>query len=149
MSEEPTSAKNALPSIETRYTEPGFSWWPVILFLPARLVFAFVAQGLAAGLFALQGVSNAWHAAATWWPVYSTVTDLLTLFILVWLTRREDMTPFDLIGAKGMKALRQLAWTPAYLLAAAPAALLASGITRIFYGSRLPPMITVVDLPRR
>lgn len=56
------------------------------------------------------------------------------------------MTLIDLFGAKGKAALKQLAWTPAYLLAVAPTAILASMITRAFYGSALPPMITVVSL---
>lgn len=139
--------KNATTSIKTRYASTGLSWWPVILFLPARLVFAFVAQGLVAGLFVAQGSSDAWQTAAAWWPVYSTLTDLLTLLALSLLTRREGITVADLFGIKGKGALKQLAWTPAYLLAVAPFAALASGITRIFYGSDLPPMITVVNLP--
>lgn len=123
------------------------SWSPVLLFLPARLVFAFVAQGIAAGLAALGGATDPWVQAAAWWPVYSTITDLLCLASLYWLTRREGIGIFDLIGVGGKSALRQLSWTPAYLLAIAPAAALASVVTRLFYGSSPPPMITVVDLP--
>jgi len=146
MSEIPINDKNAVASIRTLYSSSGLSWWPVILFLPARLVFAFIAQGVTAGLFAFQGSSNAWQDAAAWWPVYSTITDLLCFLSLVWLTRREDMTLLDLVGAKGKAILKQLLWTPAYLLAVAPAAILASLITQAFYGTELPPMITVVNL---
>ena len=110
-------------------------------------MFAFIAQGLVAGLFALLGSTDAWSEAAAWWPVYSTITDVLSLLSLVWLTRREGMTLVDLVGIRGKAALKQLAWTPAYLLAVAPAAVLASVITQVFYGSSLPPMISVVDLP--
>lgn len=147
MSDNLILGKNTLPSIRARYSGSNFSWWPVILFLPARLVFAFLAQGMVAGLFAFQGSNDAWHDAAAWWPVYSTITDLLTLLALVLLTRREGLTLIDLIGVRGKEAFKQLAWTPAYLLAVAPAAALASVITRVFYGSALPPMIAVVDLP--
>src|SRR3989304_1987808 len=112
MSEIPINDKNAVASIRTLYSSSGLSWWPVILFLPARLVFAFIAQGVTAGLFAFQGSSNAWQDAAAWWPVYSTITDILCLLSLVWLTRREGMTLGDLIGVRGRAALKQLSWTP-------------------------------------
>lgn len=138
---------NTLGSIRTRYAALGLRWWPVVLFLPARLVFAFLAQALAAGLFALQGAANPWSAAAAWWPVYSTLTDGFCLLTLIWLVRREALTLGDLVGAKGSAILRQSLWTPAYLLAVAPTAVLASLITQAFYGASLPPMLAVVDLP--
>lgn len=138
---------NAPAAVKARFESSALSWWPVLLFLPARFAFAFLAQGLVAGLFAMQRSPDAWREAAAWWPVYSTITDMLCLLSLVWLTRREGMTLVDLVGVKGNAALRQLAWTPAYLLAVAPAAALGSVITQVFYGSTLPPMITVVDLP--
>ena len=141
------TTKNLPSTIDARYAASGLSWWPVLLFLPARLVFAFLAQALVAGLFALRGSADAWTAAAAWWPVYSTLADVLCLISLTWLARREGITLFDLFGARGRAALRQLAWTPAYLLAVAPGAILASVATRMFYGSALPPMIAVVDLP--
>jgi membrane protease YdiL (CAAX protease family) len=53
----------------------------------------------------------------------------------------------DLLGVRGKAALRQLAWTPVYLLAIAPFGALASLITQSFYGSGLPPYIAMVDLP--
>lgn len=147
ISDTQTTEKNSVSSIKARYSTSSLSWWPVILFLPSRLLFAFVAQGLVAGLFANRGSSDAWREAAAWWPVYSTITDLLTLLGLVLLTRREGMKLLDLFGVRGAAALKQFVWTPAYLLAVAPMAALASGITRIFYGTDLPPMITIVDLP--
>lgn len=129
------------------YVSPRASWWPVLLFLPARFVFAFLVQGLVAALFALGGAPDPWLQAAAWWPVYSTVTDVLCLLSLVWLMRREGKKVSDLLGVKGREIFRQLAWTPAYLLAVAPAAALASLATQAFYGSSLPPMISIVNLP--
>lgn len=147
MSETQTVDKNTTASIKTFYSVSGLSWWPVILFLPARLIFAFISQSLTAGFFAFRGSANAWQDATAWWPVYSTITDILCLFVLVWLTRREGMKIIDLIGAKGKDIFKQLAWTPAYLLAVAPTSILASVITQAFYGIALPPMIAVVNLP--
>lgn len=147
MSEIRTFDKNTIASIKTLYSLSGLSWWPVILFLPARLLFAFLAQVLTAGIFAIGGSANAWQDATVWWPVFSTITDLLCLFALVWLTRREGLKIIDLIGAKGKDILKQLAWTPVYLLAVAPTSILASIITQAYYGTALPPMIAVVNLP--
>lgn len=137
---------NTPASIRTRFAASGLSWWPVLLFLPGRLLFAFLAQALTAGFFWLQGAADAWAAATAQWPVYSTLTDALCLLALLWLTRREGLGLIDLLGVRGRAALKQLAWAPAYLLAVAPAAGLAHLITRAFYGPELPPMITVVSL---
>lgn len=141
------AAPNTPSSIEARYASSQLSWWPVLLFLPARLIYSLLSQALTAGLFAILGSANPWWDATGWWPVYSTITDVLCLVSLVWLTRREGLGLADLIGVRSRSDLKQLAWTPAYLLAAAPAAALASLITQYFYGSALPPMISVVHLP--
>jgi hypothetical protein len=147
MSKVQTVGKNSVSSIKNLYSDSRLSWWPVILFLPARLIFAFISQALTASVFALSGSTHAWQDATAWWPVYSTKTDALCLFMLVWLLRRENMKVIDLLGATGKDIIKQLAWTPAYLLAVAPTALLASIITQAYYGNALPPMIAVVQLP--
>ncbi len=147
MSEVQPVEKNSVASIKNLYSVSRLSWWPVILFLPARLISAFISQSLTAGLFALRGSTHAWQDATAWWPVYSTITDALCFFTLVWLLRRENMRVIDLIGAKGKDIIRQLAWTPVYLLAVAPTSILASLITQAYYGTALPPMIAVVNLP--
>jgi membrane protease YdiL (CAAX protease family) len=56
------------------------------------------------------------------------------------------MKVIDLVGATGKDIFKQLAWTPAYLLAVAPTSILASIITQAFYGKDLPPMLSVVHL---
>ena len=147
MSELQTIKNNAPSSLQKLYSAPGLSWWPVIFFIPARFVFAFIAQALTAGIFVYKGSTNAWQDATAWWPVYSTITDILCLVTLVWLTKREGTKISNLLGAKGKDIFKQLAWTPLYLLAVAPTALLANIITQSYYGTVLPPMIAVVNLP--
>ena len=51
-------ASNTSASIKDRYAATGLAWWPVLLFLPARLVFSFLVQVLATGLAALGGSSH-------------------------------------------------------------------------------------------
>jgi membrane protease YdiL (CAAX protease family) len=147
MGEEQSVSTDLPAPVKALNTASGLSWWPVLLFLPARLVFAFVAQGLVAGIFALRGSGEPMNAAAAWWPVYSTITDVLCLIALAWLTRREGISIVELFGVRGKAALRQLVWIPVYLLAVAPGAVLANVITRAYYGSALPPFLAVVDLP--
>lgn len=102
---EPT---NTPASIRARLACSRLSWWPVLLFLPARLLFAFLTQGLTAAVFLLQGATDAWAAATARWPVYSTLTDVLCLLALWWLTRREGLTLVDLLGVRGRAALRHV-----------------------------------------
>jgi len=139
---------NSPSVIKHRYLEQALAWWPVVLFLPARLVFAFLAQGVTAALFLVLGAEGPWQEAAAWWPVYSTITDVLCLGSLMLLTRRERIQIRDLFGVSDLStAARQLLWTPVFLLAVAPGAVAANLITTAFYGSQLPPMISVVNLP--
>lgn len=135
-------------ALRKRYQAAGLGWRPVLAFLPARLVFALVAQGAAAALLAAQGTPAPWQAAAAWWPVSAALIDLLCLGGLAALTRREGLGLTDLFGAAGWKdAARQLAWTPIYLLAVAPGVVAAHVLTTAAYGPVLPPMLAVVQLP--
>jgi len=68
----------------------------VVLF--ARLAFAVLAQGLVAGIFALQSSSEPWRSAAPWWPVYGTLIDIGCLGLLWWFTRKEGLRLFGLIS---------------------------------------------------
>jgi membrane protease YdiL (CAAX protease family) len=143
----PDNTSNTPASIKARYATSRISWWPVLLFLPGRLIFSLIAQGVVAALFAFRGATNPWLQAAAWWTVYLTLADLLCLLALVWLTRREGMTLMDLVGVRGRAIIKQLAWAPLYLLAIAPAAGLASIVTRLFYGRTIPPYLGIVDVP--
>lgn len=141
-----SETQNTPASVKTWFASTGSSWLPVLLFLPGRFVFAFIAQAVTAGVLAIQGSTDAWREAAGWWTVHGTLTDILCLLALFWLMRREGLTLGALFGARGKTAVKQLAWIPLYLLAVAPAAALARAITLWFYGDMQPPMFTVVDL---
>lgn len=149
----PRKPSNRLPdsqsvaAIRARFASRRLTWLPVLLFLPARFLFAFVAQGAAALVLAASGHADAWRLAAGWWLVSSTLTDVLCLLTLRWLMRREGLGLRDLFGVHGRAALKDLLWTPAYLLVLAPAAIIPTLITRAFYGSAPSPMFTVIDLP--
>jgi membrane protease YdiL (CAAX protease family) len=66
--------------------------------LLARLVLAVVLQALLAAWFAWQGNPDPWRAAAPWWIVYGSLIDIGCLGLLWWLTKREGIRLFDLVG---------------------------------------------------
>jgi len=139
---------NSPSSIRSRYAEFGLSWWPVLALLPARMVFCFLSQGLAAAYFFLAGSAEPGNRAAQSWLVHTTLADVLCLLLIAWLLRREGLRLRHLFGvATWREGLRRLRWTPVYLLLVAPGAIAAHLITTAFYGSQLPPMISIVDLP--
>lgn len=138
---------NSPAAIRDRYANSRLTWWPVLAFLPARLIFAFVAQGIATTVFLSLGSTQPWDQAIAWWPVYLTLADVFCLMSLYWLTRREGMQIRELFGMAKGRGAAQLLWTPAYLLGIAPGALAANLITTAFYGANLPPMIAAVNLP--
>lgn len=93
-----TIQANSKAAISQRESDGLIGWrWPVaILFL--RLILAVILQALLAGWFALQGHSDPWHAAAPWWIVYGSIIDIGCLGLLWWLTKREGIRLFDLVG---------------------------------------------------
>ncbi len=89
---------NARAALERRRAAGALTWVWLVLMLPARSVFAVVAHGLVAALFALQGSVAPWREAAAWFPVYATLIDAGCLALLWVLTRREGIRLIDLIG---------------------------------------------------
>jgi hypothetical protein len=119
----------------------------VLLFLPARSFFALLGQLIATAIAALAGSDDPWRAAAGWWMVYGTVADLLCIAALFWLTRRESRTIASLLYTGPGTPLRQLLWSPLYLLGVGAAIVLAGAFTWLFYRSGNPPQVALVHLP--
>jgi membrane protease YdiL (CAAX protease family) len=74
------------------------TWSGPVLMLFARSIFSFLAQGLVAGMYALQSSPAPWRDAARWFPVYATLIDAGCLALLWLLTRRERIALLDLIS---------------------------------------------------
>jgi hypothetical protein len=85
----------------------------------ARTVCAVGAQGVAAAILALQSSPSPWLDAAPWLPVYGTLIDAGCLALLWWLTRREGIALWDLVGFERKRLVRDallgLALIPASL----------------------------------
>ena len=74
------------------------TWRGPALMLFARTAFAVGAQALVAAVFALRSSPTPWHDAEPWLPVYGTLIDAGCLASMWWLTRREGIRLFDLVG---------------------------------------------------
>lgn len=122
-------------------------WWIVILFLPARFLFAFLIQGFVALIMFWKGSINPWHDSAAWWLIYSTVTDILTFIALIFLLRIEGLGLNSAFKQYLQKPKTQLKYIPLFILLLVPFVVIANVITNSFYGTSLPPMLEIVNLP--
>jgi len=94
----PAQEENSRTAIAARQTPWRLSWRGLVVMLFARTVFAIVAQGLVAIIYAMHGSATPWRDAEAWLPVYGTLIDIGCLTLLWWFTRREGVTPLDLVG---------------------------------------------------
>jgi hypothetical protein len=93
-----TTAANSRSALVEGRSAGRLTWFGPTAMLFARSVFAVVAQGLVAGIYALRGSPSPWHEAEPWMPVYGTLIDAGCLSFLWWLARREGITLPDLFG---------------------------------------------------
>ena len=89
---------NSRAAIRERRAAGALTWSGPVLMLFARSVFAVVAQGLVAAMYAANGSATPWRDAGAWLPVYGSLIDAGCLCLLWWLARREGITLLDLIG---------------------------------------------------
>ena len=71
-----TTTLNSIPAMQVTSTR-----WPWIM-LFSRTVLFLGWQAVIAGIYVLLGSSSAWTAAAAWWPLTATLTNLSCLFLL-------------------------------------------------------------------
>ncbi|HEY1293877.1 MAG TPA: CPBP family glutamic-type intramembrane protease [Chloroflexota bacterium] len=108
----------------------------------ARAVFGVGAQAVVAGVFLLGSSPTPWHAAEPWLPLYATLIDAGCLALMWWLTRREGIGLFDLVGFErkhlGRDVLLGLAIVPIEL-GVILAGVYAAGW--LLYGTLTPPLL--------
>jgi CAAX prenyl protease-like protein len=93
-----TLAINSAEAIQPRVTEGLIPRFGPLLMLFARSAFILLAQGITYLLFLLLNIPKASVVVRNWWPVYGTLVDIGCLGLMFWLTRREGIRLFDLIG---------------------------------------------------
>jgi hypothetical protein len=72
-----------------------FSLWPWMMLI-ARLVLFMSIQAVFALGFLLAGFSNAWEAAANWWPFVVTIANLICIALLSWLFKQDGKRYWDI-----------------------------------------------------
>lgn len=107
------------------------------LVLSHRLILFLVLQGVVALILALLGEPEAWKASAAWWPVTTTVTNLISIGLIRNLGRREGQRWSELIGADFRKEhiKKDLLVTLGVLLLSAPIAMIPNlGLAALLFG---------------
>jgi len=99
---------NSDEAIHQRLDTRTLTWRGPTLVLFSRAAFAIGAQALVACVFALRSSPTPWHEAEPWLPVYGTLIDAGCLALLWWLTRREGIRLFDLVGFKRTRLVRDV-----------------------------------------
>jgi uncharacterized protein len=97
---------NSREALLRRLDAATLTWRGPSLMLFARTACAVGAQALVAAVFALRSSPTPWHDAGPWLPVYGTLIDAGCLALLWWLTRREGIRLFDLVGFERTRFVR-------------------------------------------
>lgn len=112
-----------------------------MLMIFARLILAYLAQVLVAGLFALQAHPDPWLAAAPWFTVTGTLIDLGSLGLLAWLTRREGIRLVDLLSLERGQFRRDLLLAPVILIVFLIVGIASGAVSAIVLYGNAPPQI--------
>jgi uncharacterized protein len=97
---------NSRDALVRRRNAATLTWRGPALMLFARSVCGVAAQAAAAAVFALRASPTPWHDSESWLPVYGTSIDAGCLALLWWLTRREGIRLFDLVGFERTRLVR-------------------------------------------
>lgn len=74
--------------------QPSSRWPWIMLF--SRLSMFIGIQAIFALGFVLAGSSNAWESSAAWWPIVVSIANIITIFLLIRLFRREGRQFWDI-----------------------------------------------------
>lgn len=111
-----------------------------MLMLFARSAFILLAQGITFLILMLFHVQNPAVEVRNWWSVYGTLVDIGCLGLLIWLTRREGIHLFDLVGIVKSRLKTEVPLGLGIFMAVFPVAVFGGGMLamQIVYGSLHP-----------
>jgi hypothetical protein len=135
-----TALTASFSHIQTRLAEGRIPRYGPLLMLLARSTLILLAQGLALLLLRGFSVPNPVVEVRNWWPVYGTLVDIGCLGLLLWLTKREGIRLFDLIGVVKSKLLADIARGAGLFLLIFPITIFGGGMLAmlIAYGQLNP-----------
>ena len=99
---------NSQESVKARFVGGHIPRYGPILVLVARSALILIAQGFTLLLFFLFNVPDPMVTIRNWWPVYGTLVDLGCLAILYYLTKREGIRLYDLVGIVKGKIMKDI-----------------------------------------
>lgn len=94
------------------------------LMLFSRIVFFLTFQILIAIVYWLAGVTTGWEAAAAWWPVTATLTNVVCILLLVNLLRQEGQYYWDLFKFKRETLVKDVLITLGLMIVGLPLAII-------------------------
>lgn len=132
-----TNSPQAMQSCLAEGRMPRFG---PMLMLFARSAFILLAQGITFLILMLFHVQNPAVEVRNWWSVYGTLVDIGCLGLLIWLTRREGIHLFDLVGIVKSRLKTEVPLGLGIFMAVFPVAVFGGGMLamQIVYGSLHP-----------
>lgn len=99
---------NSKEEIQNKLAEARLTWAGPLGMLASRTIFAILAQAFVTLIFVWLRNPDPLKAGTAWWQVTGTLVDLGCLALLFWLTRREGIRLWDLVGLDRSKLLRDV-----------------------------------------
>lgn len=145
-----TAAPNSVPAIRHRIAADSSAPRWVVAMLLSRIVLFAVFHLAIAGVFALQGSANPMDDTIAWWTVVATLTNVVCIAMLLWLTRLEGIRMRDLLSPSRSSIRRDVFISLALLLVAAPVMLIPNILAGnwLFGDVQLTSAIMFRPLPR-
>ena len=137
------AALDSMPS-----TQATSARWPWIMLFARTLLFL-GWQAVIALVYWLLGSSSAWTAAAAWWPLTATLTNIVCLFLLSKLFQREGRRYRDLLSVKRDTIKKDLLVLFGILIIAGPISFLPNALSAqwLFGTSEAPLALFAQPLP--
>lgn len=126
---------NDIPAVEARIAEGSISSrsvWGMLLLRPAL---ALTFQLLLTAGYAMSGAADPWRSAADWWLGSFALGELINMWLLMRLTRREGLRYRDLLGVRPGEWKRDLLWVLVAFAVSGPLGFLPNiGLGAILWG---------------
>jgi len=117
-----TGLPNSLEAIRRRWAQRRFKpAWPWMMLIARSFLFLFI-QGFIALIYFLSGSAQAWEDSIHWWLLGVTITNLITLGLLIIAARAEGIRFLDFYRVQKHKVGKELLILAALFLIGGPLA---------------------------
>lgn len=132
--------------IQRKVAEGRVTWAGPLVMIMVRSIFALLAQGFVTLIFVWRSHPDPIKAGTVWWQVTGTLVDVGCLALLFWLTRREGIRLFELVGWHKDRLLRDALLGLGILVVMFPVVMIGGSILSglLVYGDVQPALPTEV-----